>query len=348
MSVSVQTAPAGGLSEAAEKATRPAESRLQALDFTKGALVLLMIVYHSINYFHNDYTWTQYLRFLPASFILISGFLISHIYLGRSSATAAQLFVRLTSRGSKLLVLFLLLNLPFLVAGILKGSSPDLVFSAWVDGLFLPQEGKSAAFHILLPISYLLLCGALLVFCYKKTGWVFYVLLFGTVAAVLAVQQFGNSNVVIDALLIGLLGCVAGLSPTAALNRMAVYRFVLTGATVAYYVLMPRLGSSRVAEIVGCFLPVMLIFAFGLQIAEKKLADVILLFGKYSLVAYIVQIGWLQIIRAFLRKLDVSWPVALGVGFVACLVLSAVSVYVLDALVKRVQVVQRLYRLVFA
>ena len=55
--------------------------RNQALDFTKGVLVLLMILYHWINYFVGIsgpvYT---YLRFIPPSFIFIAGFLIANVY----------------------------------------------------------------------------------------------------------------------------------------------------------------------------------------------------------------------------------------------------------------------------
>ena len=66
---------------------RPAQgavekSRNSALDFTKGALVLFMVLYHSLNYFRLDRggPYLTYLRFLSPSFIFISGFLITHIY----------------------------------------------------------------------------------------------------------------------------------------------------------------------------------------------------------------------------------------------------------------------------
>ncbi len=48
---------------------RASAQRISALDFTKGLLVVSMVVYHTINRFHNEAEWTRYLRFVPPSFI---------------------------------------------------------------------------------------------------------------------------------------------------------------------------------------------------------------------------------------------------------------------------------------
>src|SRR5258708_7836003 len=91
---------------------RPASSirplaRDNALDFTKGSLVLFMVLYHWLNYFvgiggrHYDY-----LRFLTPSFIFITGFMISHILLPRYGTGGSSLPKRLAVRGLKLLGVF--------------------------------------------------------------------------------------------------------------------------------------------------------------------------------------------------------------------------------------------------
>src|ERR1700726_2047192 len=60
------------------------QARISALDFTKGALVLIMVLYHWLNYFvASDGFFYRYLRFLTPSFIFIAGFLISNVYLSR-------------------------------------------------------------------------------------------------------------------------------------------------------------------------------------------------------------------------------------------------------------------------
>ena len=62
--------------------------RIWALDFTKGVLVLVMVLYHWLNYFigSNGFFY-RYLLFLPPSFICISGFLISRVYVSRFRIT---------------------------------------------------------------------------------------------------------------------------------------------------------------------------------------------------------------------------------------------------------------------
>src|SRR6266404_6713536 len=85
-------------------------ARIPALDFTKGALVLIMVLYHWINYFLGPHD-IRYLRFLTPSFIFISGFIVSNVYIFKYGISDAQLPKRLIQRGLKILGVFLLLNL---------------------------------------------------------------------------------------------------------------------------------------------------------------------------------------------------------------------------------------------
>ena len=61
--------------------------RGDAVDFVKGVLVLLMVLYHWMNYFVSvEANLYRYFRFLTPSFILISGVLVSsvQIQIGRA------------------------------------------------------------------------------------------------------------------------------------------------------------------------------------------------------------------------------------------------------------------------
>src|SRR5277367_6080548 len=93
-------------------ASSPKAQRIPALDFTKGALVLIMVLYHWINYFIGpQWKYYLYLRFLTPSFIFITGFTISHVYLSKYTAADPRLWKRLFTRGLKLTTIFLALNL---------------------------------------------------------------------------------------------------------------------------------------------------------------------------------------------------------------------------------------------
>src|SRR5688572_13891663 len=80
--------------------------RLAFLDITKGILVVLMVVYHSLNYTNQYHLGFRYLSFLPPCFILITGFLLSTVYARRYEAGDRRLVGRLVVRGVKLFTLF--------------------------------------------------------------------------------------------------------------------------------------------------------------------------------------------------------------------------------------------------
>src|SRR5215475_549582 len=82
-------------------------SRNAALDYTKGALVLIMVLYHWLNYFYvTQADIFRYLRFLKTLFIFIAGFLISNIYLSKYGVFDPQLPPRLIERGLKIIAVF--------------------------------------------------------------------------------------------------------------------------------------------------------------------------------------------------------------------------------------------------
>ncbi len=95
-----------------DKPLQGPDPRIPALDFTKGALVLIMVLYHWMNYFLNlSWDLLKYLHFLTPSFIFITGFMVSNVYLSKYAAADPRLSKRLFTRGLKLLAIFLVLNL---------------------------------------------------------------------------------------------------------------------------------------------------------------------------------------------------------------------------------------------
>src|ERR1700674_2649874 len=146
-------------------------ARISALDFTKGALVLIMVLYHWLNYFVASYGFFyRYLRFLTPSFIFIAGFLISNVYLSRYQVSGTKLPGRLAARGLKILAVFIVLNVGIGVLVLNPQTGGRGVFELFTgDGaisIFLvssngvPGGAKTAAFYILVPIGYLFLLSA--------------------------------------------------------------------------------------------------------------------------------------------------------------------------------------------
>src|SRR5262249_34950960 len=144
--------------------------RIDALDMTKGVLVLAMVVYHSFNY-STDYTLGfKYLPFVPPSFILITGFLISRLYFNPEAARDARVYGRLLFRGFRLLFLFTVLNVLIQLVGRQKAVATPQGLSYLLDywyQIYVIGGGQFAAFSILLPIAYLLLLAPLLILLYR-------------------------------------------------------------------------------------------------------------------------------------------------------------------------------------
>jgi len=128
----------------------PSKPRLTYLDLTKGFLVLLMVVYHSLNYTRQYQLAFLYLSFLPSSFILITGFLLSRVYAPRYVPGDRSLMIRLFLRGFRLLLLFTGLNLiAQFVRSPAYGHSVGVAafFQNWSD-IYLFGSSRLAAFDV--------------------------------------------------------------------------------------------------------------------------------------------------------------------------------------------------------
>ena len=90
-----------------------------------------MVLYHWLNYFVGlDWNGYRDLRFLTPSFIFITGFIVSRVYLAKYAYDSPALRRRLVQRGTKLLVLFGVLNLAETAVGV-RGFDLSRLAAAW-------------------------------------------------------------------------------------------------------------------------------------------------------------------------------------------------------------------------
>src|SRR5687768_184813 len=130
-----------------------------ALDFTKGVLVLLMVVYHWLNYFVSPYGFGyRYIRFITPSFVFLAGFLVTNLLVARRNTNSAALSGRLLARGIKLLLVFTVLNLAVAAIEPPRPSGQLQGLASFIDAF--PESyvtGEHTSFFVLLPISYTLI-----------------------------------------------------------------------------------------------------------------------------------------------------------------------------------------------
>jgi peptidoglycan/LPS O-acetylase OafA/YrhL len=331
--------------------------RIPALDFTKGALVLIMVLYHWLNYFvsvqGNIY---RYLRFLTPSFIFISGFLISHVYFAGYGINDSRVPKRLMQRGLKILAVFIALNIvrTYLIPdprNALMPSQPwslDNLMAVFVTGNVAIGGIKGAAFPILVPISYLLLLSAgMVILCrfYKYT--VHIASLAGVICiGVLWLHGLGSGN--LELVTVGLLGVLVGYIPIETVGRFLKYPVAIGAAYASYLIVITVWPVTYPVQLFGVFLNLMLIYALGSRRnATGKIQNTIELLGKYSLFGYIAQIAILQALFRALRHMNPR-VAASAVAFVAALALTIISVEILHRLRRRAAIVDNVYQAVFA
>ena len=332
--------------------------RIPAFDFTKGALVLFMVLYHWLNYFvgaTGDYY--NYLHFLTPSFIFITGFLISHVHFAKYGMGSARLSARLLIRGLKLLALFIALN--FLIAVCLPGSSVHNAFcdaplgvnlyTIFVDGnSFIDGIGKAAAFGILVPIGYLLICSSGLLLLSRNLRYIFQIAcgLLLMPLTFLAIRGIQVEN--LELLMIGLMGVALGYVSGKQIKAIVSHRFALCGVYCLYLAALTFWGVPLGLRIVGVLLTTTLIYMVGDKNGRPGFSHgQIVLLGQYSLFGYISQIAILQILRHVFSTINFG-PGARILSLLLGFALTIASVQLMDALRARAKVLDAVYRAVFA
>ena len=330
--------------------------RNSALDFTKGALVLFMVLYHWNNYFFGAHD-NRYLRFLTPSFIFISGFIISNIYLSKYEASDPKLPKRLFERGLKILGVFFVLNFTR-DALALFGGQDQAVAAHWtvqslIDIYIVGNgvgggQGKAVAFFVLVPIGYLLILSALLVMLSRYFRYAFHVFATVFLIAIGALYFVGMQSPNLELLTIGLLGVIAGYLPLSRVNSVVRHPFALCVSYLVYLGAITHWNVRYPLQIVGVYLTLMIIYLVGLKSGEPgTLRGWVILLGKYSLYGYIAQIAILQLLHVALKTL--TPPILLlAVSFVLAFVLTVVSVEILDRLRRRSSLLDSAYKAVFA
>lgn len=323
--------------------------RLAFLDLTKGYLVLLMVVYHSLNYTSQYHLGFRYLSFLPPSFILITGFVLSHVYSTRYQVGDWQLVKRLLVRGAKLLALFTALNvLAQFVRSPAYGQSIGVsnFFQQW-DRVFFIGSGRVAVFEVLLPIAYLLFLAPLFLWLAQQHRLFLpaFILCFIAGCAVLDAQ--GTSLINLNLISAGILGMAIGqgLSKPGILSH---FIWVQLAAYCAYFPLGLAKGHVYLVQLLGACIAITLLCGLSLRMGDQGWWQRrIIRLGQYSLVAYIAQIAILQTLSRFVGRPEPTSPEAFLL-FCGTLLAMTLLVECIEWARARSSGAEKLYKVVFA
>ena len=327
------------------------------LDFVKGFLVVVMALYHAMNYFAVVPSEVYgYLRFANGSFVFMAGYTVA-IFYAKSAATQAS--IRLLTRGAKLLALFTVLNLALSAFSITNYRQVTFGLADYLNQLgriYGSGDAPQIAFRILVPIAYVLMLSGLFLW---SARWQKLLMALTFLAAVLHNALFSSLPPTVFFVLTGLMGLVLGLTlqwwlktPTFEVLAMRPRAWAVMASGVGFIAVasvMNTLSSNVLAYSVG--LGVMLALVYGMAKAcnpSAALYGATVLLGSYSLVAYVGQIGYLFLLHRALRNLDLAPGLVLAVAFVSTSAFMWVGCLGLEALRHRSKLVEQTYRMVFA
>jgi len=322
-----------------------------SIDFIKGALVMSMVVYHSLNYTNDSSDFFRYLRFVTLGFICISGFVITRVLSRRYETSRGVLFARLLAKGVKLILLFTIVNVLVSVTFGGRGSgglSGLRDFLGNTSSIYLTGNGTRAAFEVLLPIGYLMVVSPI-VLSGLKAGWWIPCLLLAVLEAYNVISSaWGVPNANADFLAVGLCGMISGALPSKWLDSSyLVWKIRAILALAGYVALASVYNSTILINLFGTLSVLAVLWMVGHLISHSDLIVVqVDKLGRYSLFAYMMQIALLQLI-VHLGHYHVAGFWLFAVIFVQVLVLTTVSVLLLDRLMRSSKPVRVVYGWIF-
>jgi hypothetical protein len=326
-----------------------APGRVDAIDFIKGALVGFMVVYHTLNYSAWRAAPGLYMAFLPPSFILITGFLLTSIYAHKYRLDGREIGRRLLIRGLRLILLFAVLNVAgnALLARNYDGGQLGLDrFVRELPHTFLIGGTGTASFEILLPIGYLLLAAPWLL--RAQAAALHFLSIFSAVALLACawLEHAGHAWGIASLFTVGVIGMAAGLVPMAQWTALARRWPYLIGAYALYWVLRAPLGQIYLMQAFAACVTVLLLYvgARPLDPAVRWVGEINRL-GRYSLLSYIAQIAVLQGLHRTVR-FEATSPFAVACMGGLTLLGTWGAVVLTEWLRRRVAAVDRLYRVV--
>ena len=325
--------------------TEPKRARDEALDWVKGALVVLMVVYHSLNYSPYHPVAFDHLAFLPPSFIFLAGFLLTNSYLGRYDVTDWRLHQRLVMRGAKLILLFTALNLGLYLIAV--GPAAVGRFAENVQSIYVVPAKRAASFPILASIGYLLLLAPLLLRIGSWSRWVLPALAFALLMFCSVMEWKGSVSYHLGMISYGIMGAAFGLLPLERVAGLARKWLIVVPLYCLYRTGGYFIGEPYAMQLTGVVTGLLVLYSVALALPRQPHAyGPIVLLGRYSLFGYIIQLGIIRVIAGFFGPFDT--PLSVLILMLAALTATWAVTFIIDLLRARARFVDLTYKAAFA
>lgn len=337
-------------------------SRNSALDFTKGILLIVMILHHSlssfpmdVSFFYMHTSFVEYTGFVSGAFIFVAGFLISNMYLKKYNIHEKNIYFRLLSRSIKLILIFTVLNIVVHLLFKQTSDGRELSITLLADNIYfiyIPGMREIVSFDILLPIAYAFLMAGALLLIFKEKFRASVISIFIVLFIYASIKFFYNYGAYnLRFITIGLCGIALGFSPLDKLNPLLLkHKYVLFSLYGIYLLFAKIVDMYFPVYTVGIILNLLFFYTLGMKFHPHNfIVNKIMLIGKYALISYIIHIAIIEGLHVFIEKsLRIHENItSIIITFVVTAALMFAFVNALDYYKKKISYVDRLYRVIF-
>ena len=325
-------------------------ARNVTLDFVKGVLVIVMVIYHSMNVFAlvgpDAY---GSIRFVSGSFIFISGYIIATFNTAKFQANRAHISQRLIVRGAKLFIVFTALNIVINLTGAGNPNKMQLGVQQYLSNLgaiYGPGDTRLASFQILLPISYLLIISPVILLLGDANR----LLILACAIAILSAKILDVGSVNIELLTLGVIGLFAGMIVRGTERSFVIKnRLILAISLLVCLSLMAYMSRNDITYSIAVMIVLKLFYDLGANVnLGNPIAKAVILLGQYSLVCYISQIIFLQGLSRLLARQ--KWE--LGYEMLVIIMMTTVFLWALGTLAtvmrQRYILIEKSYKFIFS
>lgn len=329
----------------ATAAPAPKSQRDEGLDWVKGTLVVLMVVYHSLNYSPYSHLSFAYIGFLPVSFIFIAGFLLTNSYLARYDVKDWRLHRRLVIRGAKLLVIFTVLNVALYFVAF--GHEFLDRFSDNLQLIYIGAAGHVASYPILTSIGYLLLLAPVLLVIGSRHRAVLPGLAVALVLFCSFMEWRSAVSYHLGMISAGIIGTAFGFVPLRQITGFARKTLVVLGLYCVYRTASYVVGEPYALQLAGVVATLLLLYGVALKLpVGAQVFKQVVLMGRYSLLGYIMQLAFIQVaVRLFG---PFASPLAVAILTLVALIATWSITFIVDRLRAKARFVDVTYKAAFA
>jgi hypothetical protein len=311
-----------------------------------------MVVYHALNYLDTGSIPHDYLGFLPAAFITITGFLVVQTYAHQRNSPPRASAIRLGARALKLISLFTVLNIAAHMVWTRDRYGAEmglLVFFGNWEQVYLRGAVRGVAFDVLLPIAYTLLISIALLPLASRSPKALAALAVGFFTCCTFLGMVGCSTNNLNLISAGVIGVALGTFGVSNLNRLVQSPAPLAAAGAIYLALLLGGVDTYPTQTLTTLAALFILYASAYAISSDGwLSRQVNLLGRYSLIGYIVQILYLQ--GGHLLLSDAPSPLIFNalILVIAIAILTWLTVVCIEFVRPKYKMMDRDYKLLFA